>query len=203
MRKIALFAEDYGHEAFITALVGKLAGENKIHVEIAHRCVRGGHGKVITEFRAYLRDLHRERFGLPDLLIVVTDANCKEYLERKKEIDVVNDRYKDFTICAIPDPHIERWLLLDSAAFKSALGKGCDAPDQKCSKDRYKKLLLEAMQNAGVTPPLGGMEYAEDIVNAMNLQRIEQLDASFGKFLKDLQNKFKEWSNECLIPNAS
>ena len=86
--------------------------------------------------------------------------------------------------------------MLDSAAFKSVLGKGCDAPDQKCSKDRYKKLLLDAMQNAGITPPLGGMEYAEDIVNAMNLQRIEQVDSSFGKFLKDLQNKFKEWSGE-------
>lgn len=35
---------------------------------------------------------------------------------------------------------------------------------------------------------------AEDIVNAMNLQRTEQMDSSFGKFLKDLQNKFKEWS---------
>jgi len=82
---------------------------------------------------------------------------------------------------------------LDSAAFKSVLGKGCDAPDQKCSKNRYKKLLLEAMQNAGVTPPLGGIEYAKDIVNAMNLQRMEQVDTSFGKFLKDIHNKFKEW----------
>ena len=49
------------------------------------------------------------------------------------------------------------------------------------------------MQNAGVTPPLGGIEYAKDIVNAMNLQRMEQVDTSFGKFLKDIHNKFKEW----------
>ena len=51
------------------------------------------------------------------------------------------------------------------------------------------------MQSAGVVPPLGGIEYAEDIVNAMDLQRMEDANASFGKFLKDLQSKFKEWSS--------
>lgn len=196
MRRIVLFVEDYGHETFINTLVKRLACENGIEVKIENRNVRGGYGKVITEYQSYLRDLRREMDRLPDLLIAATDANCKGYLERRREIEETNKEFKNFTVYAIPDPHIERWLLLDSAAFKSVLGKGCDAPDQKCSKDRYKKLLLEAIQNAGVTPPLGGMEYAEDLVNTMNLQRMEQADASFGKFLKDLQNKFKEWSNE-------
>lgn len=196
MRRIVLFVEDYGHETFINTLVKRLACENGIEVKIENRNVRGGYGKVITEYQSYLRDLRREMDRLPDLLIAATDANCKGYLERRREIEETNKEFKNFTVYAIPDPHIERWLLLDSAAFKSVLGKGCDAPDQKCSKDRYKKLLLEAIQNAGVTPPLGGMEYAEDIVNTMNLQRMEQADASFGKFLKNLHNKFKEWSNK-------
>lgn len=196
MRRIVLFVEDYGHETFINTLVKRLAYKNGIEVKIERRSVRGGHGKVIKEYQLYLRDLRHEKAGVPDLLIAATDANCKGYVERRRDIEEKNEEFKNFTICAIPNPHIERWLLLDSAAFKSVLGKECDAPDQKCSKDRYKKLLLEAMQNAGVTPPLGGMEYAEDIVNAMNLQRIEQVDASFGKFLNDLQNKFKEWSNK-------
>lgn len=196
MRRIVLFVEDYGHETFINTLVKRLACENGIEVKIENRNVRGGYGKVITEYQSYLRDLRREMDRLPDLLIAATDANCKGYSERRREIEETNKEFKNFTVYAIPDPHIERWLLLDSAAFKSVLGKGCDAPDQKCSKDRYKKLLLEAIQNAGVTPPLGGMEYAEDIVNTMNLQRMEQADASFGKFLKDLHIKFKEWNNK-------
>ena len=33
---------------------------------------------------------------------------------------------------AIPEPHIERWLLLDGAASRAAVGKGCQAPDLKC-----------------------------------------------------------------------
>jgi hypothetical protein len=196
MRRIVLFVEDYGHEEFIRALIERLAREHGVSLKIVPRNVRGGYGKVITELRAYLRDLEREREDLPNLLVVSTDANCNGYAKRKREVDEINDKFKEFTLCAIPDPHIERWLLLDSAAFKSVLGKGCKAPDQKCSRDRYKHLLLEAMQNAGVLPPLGGVEYAEEIINAMDLQRMENVNASFGKFLKDLQNKFREWSNK-------
>ena len=169
MRRIVLFVEDYGHEEFIRALIERLAREHGVSLKIVPRNVRGGYGKVITELRAYLRDLEREREDLPDLLVVSTDANCNGYAKRKREVDEINDKFKEFTLCAIPDPHIERWLLLDSAAFKSVLGKGCKAPDQKCSRDRYKHLLLEAMQNAGVLPPLGGVEYAEEIINAMDL----------------------------------
>lgn len=193
MHRIILFVEDYGHEAFITALLERLAQENSIKLEIMHRSIRGGHGKVIKEFESYLRELHREREGLPDLLLVATDLNCKGYLERRKEIDDKNYRFRDFTVCAIPDPHIERWLLLDSFAFKSVLGKGCNAPDQKCSRDRYKKLLLEAMRNAGIVPPLGGIEYARDIVNAMDFKRVAKTDCSFKKLLNDLTHKFSEW----------
>ena len=50
-------------------------------------------------------------------------------------------------IYAIPDPHIERWLLLDSAAFKKVLDKGCSAPTQKCERGLYKRLLLQAVRN--------------------------------------------------------
>ena len=196
MLSIVLFAEDYGHEEFVKALVERLSRESDVPVKITPRNASGGHGKVVTEFQIFLRDLEHAREGLPDLLIVATDANCKRYAKRRREIDKINDKFRNFTVYAIPDPHIERWLLLDSAAFKTVLGKGCDKPDKKCSRDRYKELLLKAMRSAGVVPPLGGIEYAEDIVNAMDLQRMENANASFGKFLKDLQNKFKEWSSE-------
>ena len=196
MYNIVLFTEDYGHEEFVTALIERLSRENGIPVKVIPRSVRGGYGKVVAEFRAYLRDLDREREELPDLLIVATDANCNGYRKRSRAIEEINDKFNDFTTYAIPDPHIERWLLLDSSAFKTVLGKGCDKPDQKCSRDRYKQLLLKAMQNTGVVPPLGGIEYAEVIVNAMDLQRMEGANSSFGKFLKELQSRFKEWSSK-------
>ena len=94
---------------------------------------------------------------------------------------------------AIPDPHIERWLLLDSAAFKAVLGRGCDVPQQKCERRRFKRLLLEAVRATGVTPLLGGIEYTEPLVKAMDLRRLESADESLGRLLKDLHILFKTW----------
>jgi hypothetical protein len=92
---------------------------------------------------------------------------------------------------AIPDPHVERWMLVDSQAFKAVLGRGCDAPDQKCERERYKHMLLAAMRAAGIVPPLGGMEYARDIVQHLDLQRAGQLDVSLGLAIASLRSGLK------------
>ncbi len=49
------------------------------------------------------------------------------------------------------------------------------------------------MKEAGLDPPLGGLEYADDIVNEMDFGRIANKDCSFKKFYNDLHLKFKEW----------
>ncbi len=73
MHRIVLFAEDYGHEAFIVALVKRLAGESKVDIEIISRSVTGGHGKVVSELQLFLRELDSGKIDTPDLLIVVTE----------------------------------------------------------------------------------------------------------------------------------
>jgi hypothetical protein len=197
MRRIILFVEDFAHEVLLKTLIQRLADLQNISIgkpEI--RSARGGHGRVLNELDQYLRDVQRGRQSVPDLLVVGTDSNCKGLLKRRQEVEDVVAKYRLPFVCAIPDPHIERWLLLDSAAFKAVLGKGCDAPDQKCERDRYKHLLINAIRNAGVTPLLGGIEHAEDIVNEMNLARVEKNDESFGKFLKALRDQFNKWSQD-------
>ena len=77
-----------------------------------------GHGMVIKELRQYLRDLYRGRSRWPDLVIVATDANCKGLNARTKEMTEVTNKVGVRVVCAVPNPHIERWLLLDSTAFK-------------------------------------------------------------------------------------
>lgn len=194
MRSVGLFVEDYGHETFLTALLRRLASECGVDVTIVPSSVRGGHGKVITELKQYVRDLRRGRSDWLDLLVVATDANCKGYSERRNEAMGVTGTLGWQIICAIPDPHIERWLLVDSSAFKNVMGRGCNAPNQKCDRARYKSLLLEAMRSTGVLPPLGGMEYAEDIVNSMDLQHSGQSDDSLGRLLSDLYAQFRLWT---------
>jgi hypothetical protein len=56
-----------------------------------------------------------------------------------------------------------------------------------------KRLLLEAVRASGVTPPLGGIEHTDAVVNAMDLRRLESTDESLGRMLKDLRRIFKVW----------
>lgn len=192
MYEIALFVEDFAHQQIIGALVQRLAIEQEIQVRLDWRNAVRGHGKVVEEFERYLRDLRRQGGRPPTLIVVATDANCKGLNDRAKEFAVQEEPAP--VILAIPDPHVERWLLLDGAAFKAVLGQGCDAPDLKCSRDRYKQRLVQAILSAGVTPSLGGIEFAEDIVNEMDIDRAVRSDRSFARFVEKLRAAFQGWA---------
>ena len=198
MRDIALFVEDFAHKAFLEALIVRLSKEAGIPVGLRWANARRGHGAVVNELKQYVRDLLHDRQSLPDLIIVATDANCKGLNQRTKDIAASLTRLDNRcpVVLAIPDPHIERWLLIDSAAFKAALGSGCASPDFKCARDRYKNLLLNAVRDAGLKPLLGGIEFTEDIVNAMDIQRTAQADPAFNNFLSELQRVFRQWQAE-------
>ena len=191
MRNVALFVEDYAHEKIIGALVWKIAAEFGFDVKFDWRNTVGGHGKVIAELKVYIRDLERQGTPWPDLIIVATDANCKGLNERSKEIGHLDAPAP--VILAIPDPHVERWLLLDGAAFKAVFGRGCQAPDRKCSRNRYKEFLIEAIRAAGGTPIFGGIEYAESILRHMDLDRAARADDAFRRFVADLRSAFRGW----------
>ena len=177
MREIALFGEDDAHQLVIGGLVERLAADHGIPAHLNWLSAEGGHGQVIQELRAYLRDLAQRRSPMPDLIIVVTDANCSGLNNRIRAINDAAELVSALlppVVHAIPDPHIERWLLLDGAAFRRAVGRGCDAPEQKCSRDLYKGLLAEAVLAAGNPPNLGGIEFAEDIVKEMDIERAKR-----------------------------
>ena len=193
MRNINLFVEDIAHEDFLVALIQRLANEYNVEINIKASSVRGGRGTVITELKQYLRDLQYNKENLPDLIIVGTDSNCKGLSEREKEIDQVTSDLTGIVISMIPEPHIERWFLLDSEAFKTVFGRGCPVPDQKCERGRYKNMLLNAIYQATMTPPIDGIERVEELVNEMDLQRMEQSDRSIRRFLTALQRQFRIW----------
>ena len=181
MRDIALFVEDFAHRQIIGALVRRLAEERGIDARLDWRSAVRGHGRIVRELGDYLRDLARQGGRTPDLIVVATDANCSGFAERAREIGSRDAPAP--MVLAIPDPHVERWLLLDGAAFKAVFGRGCAAPDLKCSRDRYKQVLAEAIRTAGVIPSLGGIEYADDIVRHMDIARAARADRSFARFV--------------------
>lgn len=194
MRDIALFVEDHTHKEFLAALLQRLATEADVQVRMDWRNARRGHGAVVQELKQFLRDLMLGRDNLPDLIVVATDANCKGLVERLRQITVVTEKAAVPTVCAVPDPHIERWLLADSAAFKAVFGRGCAAPDAKCERSRYKKMLVDAIRASGIAPSLGGIEFADDIVNAMDLARASGADASLARFIQEMRAAFKGWN---------
>lgn len=193
MHEIAVFVEDFAHELVLKTLICRLAEQAGQSIKLNWRNTRNGHGAVVRELKQFLRDLQRGTGSFPDLIIVATDGNCKGFTARRNEITSLTDRLSAHTICAIPDPHIERWLMIDPIAFKSVFGVGCDAPDQKCERDRYKRLLLRAIRNAGIFPALGGIEYAEDIVATIDIDKAAATDASLGHFVRDLRAEFTAW----------
>ena len=94
---------------------------------------------------------------------------------------------------AIPDPHIERRLLPDGGAFKRAVGRGSEAPDRKCDRNRYKRLPTEAIRAAHIQPSFGGVEFAQDIAREMDLARVARTDRSFKHFVDAFNDVFQGW----------
>lgn len=193
MYNIRLFVEDNGHEVFLGALIQRFASMYNVSIDPRFGNAEGGYGKMVSELKEFIKDLLTDQEELPDLLIAATDSNCKGPSKRKQQIEQALKGYSGKVIYAIPDPHIEKWLLLDSTAFKKVLGKGCPAPPQKCERDFYKRLLRDAIRATGVNPPFGGIEYGEDIVNAMDLEKLERAEASLGHLLKALRQQFQAW----------
>jgi len=193
MRRISLFAEDFGHEAVLVPLIVRVADQYGVEVKVRPVSVRAGFPRVAAELSQYVKDLLRFRETLPDLVVVATDANCGGFRQRRADLAEPAKLICDHVVYAVPDPHIERWLLRDPAAFKAVLGVACDPPDQKCDRDRYKNLLIHAVCDAGATPLLGGLEYAEDIVGHMDLGPTTRGD-DFGDFLQELHGRFRLWT---------
>ena len=194
MREIALFVEDYAHQQIIGALVRRVADECEVELRLDWRSAVRGHAMVVRELTAYLRNLIDQGGPQPHLIIVATDANCKGLNERRREIE--RPEAPAPMVLAIPDPHIERWLLLDGAAFRSVFGRGCDAPDRKCDRNRYKHRLTEAIYATGITPNLGGIEFADDIVANIDFARASRTDRSFKRFVDDLRGASREFARQ-------
>ena len=64
---VNLFVEDFGHEAFLDALLRRFAEQYDILIEIKFESSRGGYGTAVSELKRYIRDLQRSKENLPDL----------------------------------------------------------------------------------------------------------------------------------------
>jgi hypothetical protein len=186
---IAAFVEDEGHRLVVGPLVNRIALEEQLEIETVFYNATGGRGKVFDELTRASRDIQRGKIARSDIFVAAVDGNCEGFVAIKRRIEerIGTQGPSPILVTAVPNPHVERWLLADSAAFKAVLGVGCSAPDQKCERDRYKQLLADAVRESGLRPVLHGLEHAEDIIAAMDFQRAGSVDEALGRFISDLR----------------
>jgi hypothetical protein len=196
---VDLFVEDRAHEELLKPLLRRIAQEETIAVEVRVRSGRGGHSRAIDEFRLYQRLVERgvAAEGLPDLVVVGIDGNCTTFARKRDEIrDATEQSFQDRLVAACPDPHVERWYLADPDSFHVVVGHRPTVGRKKCIRDHYKSVLADAVRQAGHPPTLGGIEFAAELVTAMDLYRAGRNDRSLRAFVDDLRGKFRQMGEE-------
>ena len=197
---VLYFVEDRAQEQFLTALVERIALDLSIpRQSFAHdvRSARRGSG-VVTEFRDFARHLRKMGNLEADMIVVAVDANCRGYAKKEKELAGClqrSDLFRDSLVFAIPDPHIERWYVLDQGALIAAVGlaRGIAPPPYKCKRDYYKSILRDALWQQGVNSLLGGSEFGADIAHNMSdLYTAGTRDQSFARFVDDVKKVLRQ-----------
>ncbi len=193
---ILYFVEDVAQEQFIVALVQRIASDLSIPVEaLSHdvRSARGGVLKVTGEFGQFIRDHRKTGIGGAEMILVAVDGDCQGREERARQLKKkvkAGDPFREILVFAIPDPHIERWYLLDQRALKAGTGmeRGIEPPEYKCKKDYYKEILRNALRDQGIDSLLGGSEFGGEIArNISDLYQAAKQDPSFAKFVEDVK----------------
>lgn len=192
--RIGYFLEDIGQERFLITLVNRIAqrmGLSPRRLRHEVRNATGGRGVVLDELRRFLRDVNHEREHPFALLVVAIDGDCRSYRQRRDEIRAIVEQssYLGPVICAVADPHIERWYLADPRGLQQVLEISSvpDVPPYKCEHGRYKQALRDAIRQTGIIAPLGGLEYGPDIAEALDLYTVGKVDAGFKHFLDELK----------------
>ena len=196
--QILYFLEDRAQEGFIKALVERVATDEHVALHHEIRSARHGSPRAIDEYKQFLKDAAGFRTFEADVLVVAIDGNCKGYREMVKQLGGYlkpNHPLSQKVVYAVPDPHIERWYLMDQKAFKKGVGldRAPDLPSYKCEKDHYKQIVNQSLKESQVGSLLGGAEYAERIIEHIeNLDALAAQDPGFGSFVEALRRRLRQ-----------
>lgn len=183
---VGLFAEDRGHSEFVEALIKRIGREEGKAIDVHIVSGRGGHGRALSELKVYQRSVIDSVSSVPSIIVIAIDANCTGWNEARATIrDAIDPGLSSHIITACPDPHVERWYLADPTSFHQVIGASAPLERRKCERDRYKAQLKEAVRRGGHIPTLGGIEFARELVDAMDLYRASQNEPSLRAFVDD------------------
>jgi len=189
---VDIFVEDQAHRDFLVPVLRRLAAEEDVPTIHRVRSAVGGHGRALSELKLYQRLAKDLTPDLPQLLIVCIDANCSSFAKARKAIkDATGGPFSDRLVVACPDPHVERWYVADPESFKEVVGRTPRVGRKKCVRDYYKNVLARTVRQAGHPVTLGGIEFAQEIVEQMDFYRAGRNDRSLKSFLDGLRNRLR------------
>lgn len=187
---VDVFVEDSAHEQLLLALLRRVAHEAGRTIRAQVLLGRGGHAKAIeamVQAQRALRDGGISR-PLADIFLVGIDGNCTTSHEKTKAIhQSCLPEFQDRLVIACPDPHIEKWFMADPQSFARVVDAAPNVGKKKCARDYYKHALATTVRSAGHPALLGGIEFADELVEAMDLYRAGKSDAALARFLDDLR----------------
>jgi hypothetical protein len=194
--RVDLYCEDSGHEQFTRALLNRVGQDLSLRLDIRTAVARGGHGAALTEFKLWQRavvsgrGIHHE---IPDLLVLVIDANSDGWAPMHRELEQSIDR-SVFPRHAVgcPDPHVERWCFADPTAIHKVLGIAAPADPDKRERQFYKQLLRQTILAAEQPILTSEMEYAPDLVAHMDLFRAGKNQPSLKHFVDEIRGALQD-----------
>ncbi|HEV3095477.1 MAG TPA: hypothetical protein VGY30_13355 [Solirubrobacteraceae bacterium] len=189
--RVELFCEDSAHESCARAVIGRVARELKVEVDVHVASARFGLGRLKSELRDFQASM-RNSSGVPDLLVVIADSNEAGPNARQREVEEVIDRslFPRYIVGA-PDPYVERWLLADPVSFAQCFGHQPVLGTPR-DRDEWKQRLVKALTDAGEIVTQGGAEFAEDIIDAMDFYRAGQSVPTVQRFADDVRAALRQ-----------
>jgi hypothetical protein len=190
--RLELFCEDIAHEEFISSLVLRIAREEGVRIDLRVRSGRGGQGRAEHELLLFQTVVLGGKVVSPDLVVVAIDANCRGFDSARKAImQKLKPDLASRTTLACPDPHIECWYVCDPVTFKDVVGSQPRIGNLKCERGYYKSVLRDAVRDSGLPATLGGVEFAHELVEAMDLYRAGRSNRALKAFVDDFRNALR------------
>ncbi len=120
------------------------------------------------------------------------DGNCLGWGEAHRTTSaVVDPGLFPKAVVGCPDPHIERWCIADPAGFRAVLDIPPLPDPGKCDRGVYKALFRESILRAAQPILTDPMEFAPDLVAAMDLYRASKNQPSLKHFIEDLRSAIR------------
>ncbi len=91
---------------------------------------------------------------------------------------------------------MESWYLADPESFKEVVGLWPTMARKKCVRDYYKSALAKVVRKAGHPATLGGIEFARELVERMDLYRAGKKERSLKVFVGDLRGRLRTLRQE-------